>query len=328
MKYDAFISYRRSNGYGSAMVVLESLRKVGLECFVDLEYRRHGNFEEHLKDTILQTKNMILILSEGSLDTCWDEKDYVRKEILTAAGNGVNIIPVTEPDFRWPEGFSENPAVPKEISGLKTEQWIVLYKNSKEYSIVEIILRMKNVFVIDENTRKSALFVDRCAEYLGGGGESCRIDMAFHAGAEWITDSEKLEILNKYADRKTPIRILLNPTAAVGEICSHMAQPRRKYSGFEERIEAWGEYAGEFPGNVTVRVAMLPILHRSILVRNAEEGYANVRHYAYGKYVTKEDARYVFRPHDSEYRFYADEFDYMWENISADWKEALETIRK
>ena len=68
---------------------------------------RTGKFDEALEKAILQCRNVIVILSPGSLDRCSDPGDYVRKEIELAIKEGKNIIPVMMEGFKLPEFMPE-----------------------------------------------------------------------------------------------------------------------------------------------------------------------------------------------------------------------------
>lgn len=84
MNFDAFISYRRNNGFMIAQVINDQLAKRGINCFLDMEVLSSGKFDVKILSAIAEAPNFILILSEGALDKCSDEDDWVRSEILEA----------------------------------------------------------------------------------------------------------------------------------------------------------------------------------------------------------------------------------------------------
>ena len=45
MLYDAFISYRRDNGFFMAQVIRDRLKEKGVYCFLDLEELNSGKFD-------------------------------------------------------------------------------------------------------------------------------------------------------------------------------------------------------------------------------------------------------------------------------------------
>lgn len=104
-EYDIFISYRREGGFYLARLLQELLSK--RKVFLDLERLKSGKFDEALEKAILQCRNVIVILSPGSLDRCSVPGDYVRKEIELAIKEGKNIIPVMMEGFKLPEFMPE-----------------------------------------------------------------------------------------------------------------------------------------------------------------------------------------------------------------------------
>jgi len=102
--YDGFISYRRDNGGD-----LASLMKIGIELlgnknlFLDVEELNTGVFDSKLIEIINKSKNFLLILSKNSLDRCNIEGDWLRREIECAISGNKNIIPITTPNFEFPD---------------------------------------------------------------------------------------------------------------------------------------------------------------------------------------------------------------------------------
>lgn len=117
MVLDAFISYRRSNGYLMAYVVHDRLKERGINCFLDVEDIKAGRFDKTIESAILAASNFILILSPNALDRCVDEEDWMRKEILLAQKERKNIILVMFDGFQWPDTWPEN--MPEEIKLIK-----------------------------------------------------------------------------------------------------------------------------------------------------------------------------------------------------------------
>ena len=72
MAYDVFLSYRRfSNGVHGVHIarsLQQELRAMGLNVFFDMEELTDGKFNEKLYDAIEESKNVIFLMTEGSLD--------------------------------------------------------------------------------------------------------------------------------------------------------------------------------------------------------------------------------------------------------------------
>ena len=103
-----FISYRREGGLFIARTIHGELEKRGYNAFLDLERLGAGKFNEALLKEIETSTNFIIILSNGSLDRCVNKDDWVRKELAYAMKKGINIVPVMEQNFKFPEKLPED----------------------------------------------------------------------------------------------------------------------------------------------------------------------------------------------------------------------------
>ena len=117
MGYNAFISYRRDNGFLMAQIVHDKLAEKGITTFLDLEELRAGKFNEKIYEAIEDCDNFILVLPEGALNRCVDPEDWVRKEVLSAIQKKKKIIPIMCEGFDWPRDLYEK--LPKEIASLE-----------------------------------------------------------------------------------------------------------------------------------------------------------------------------------------------------------------
>ena len=95
--YDIFISYRRQGGAQYARILQLMLSRRGYEVFLDYDELTDGIFGDHIREAILNSSVFMLILSEGALDRCVNEDDWVRQEISLAVSERKHIIPV-DPD--------------------------------------------------------------------------------------------------------------------------------------------------------------------------------------------------------------------------------------
>ena len=112
MKYDIFISYRRT-AYDTANLIAEKLRHAGYRVFFDIDTLTSGKFNEQLLEVISGCKDFIIVLPENALERCTDENDWVRREVMCAIEYKKNIIPVMLNGFAWPtelpKGMEELP---------------------------------------------------------------------------------------------------------------------------------------------------------------------------------------------------------------------------
>jgi len=123
--YDVFISYRREGGETMAILLHDRLTAKGYSVFLDVESLNSGKFNSQLLSVIENCRDVIVVLSENSLDRCVNEDDWVRKELVHAFETGKNIIPFMLRGFKWPENL------PRDISELPLQNGV--NANSNEY---------------------------------------------------------------------------------------------------------------------------------------------------------------------------------------------------
>jgi hypothetical protein len=123
--YDIFISYRREGGETMAILLHDRLKAKGYSVFLDVESLNAGKFNSQLLKVIENCKDVIVVLSENSLDRCVNEEDWVRKELVHAFEKRKNIIPFMLRGFSWPENL------PDDISELPLQNGV--NANSNEY---------------------------------------------------------------------------------------------------------------------------------------------------------------------------------------------------
>lgn len=123
---DIFISYRRVGGREIARTVCLALQKEGYsDVFFDFNSLRDGIFNEQICKNIEECKDFILVLTEGALNRCGIEGDWVAKEISLAIEAGCKNIPlvVDANHYEWPE------SLPKKFNILKSIQFTTLLTN-------------------------------------------------------------------------------------------------------------------------------------------------------------------------------------------------------
>lgn len=124
--YDIFISYRREGGREIARTIKLALEARGYSnIFFDYNSLRDGVFNEAILSAIQNCKDFILVLSDGAMDRCSNEDDWVAREIRTAIASGCKIIPVkvNQGEWSWPADF------PKDLSVLGSIQFTTLLTN-------------------------------------------------------------------------------------------------------------------------------------------------------------------------------------------------------
>ncbi len=139
------------------------------------------------------------------------------------------------------------------------------------------------------------------------------VDMAFHAGIEWLMNEPKVAVLTRMLEQHVPLRVLLNDEATVADILPHMRARSKAYVSLTQGIEHWRRFQARWPGLVEVRVAKVPLLHAFCIVKGAQPA-ARVTYYTYANASMRKNYAQVF-PADSPYlALYAEEFGHLWES--------------
>lgn len=145
------------------------------------------------------------------------------------------------------------------------------------------------------------------------------ICMAFHSGTGWLSETEKVDILNRVlCQDNIKLKIILNLSDSVNTICSHMSQPSRNYSRFYQNAQKWCEFASSHPKNdISIYFSTVPMLHRIYWIKTkSNAGRINVKYYTYGNFIPKNDHRISCDSTNEVYNKYEAEFNYLLENTS------------
>lgn len=309
--YNAFISYRRENGFLMSQVIRDRLEDRGIHCFLDLEELRSGAFNEKLYDMIRESSNFILILSPGALDRCVHEDDWVRKEIIAATKMKKKIIPVLCNGFSWPKELY--PQLPEEIQNIENNTGI---KSSSDYlsaMIDKLVGFMDDVKAINEYVGTKRYFTENLN--AAHKNEIQRIDMAFHSGPSWHWDSDIVSILKQMLQMKIHIRVLINTEQAAMLLAQHMRTKGQRYHRFEDVIADWKVLEAENSKYVEVRLSEIPLLRRYYCVHYTDEKLdtVNVKHYTYANGNIHENFQSIFSVESHYFKLYQSEFEYLWE---------------
>ncbi|MBQ3285564.1 MAG: toll/interleukin-1 receptor domain-containing protein [Ruminococcus sp.] len=316
-KYDAFISYRRDNGFFIAQTLYDKLLDKGVLAFLDREKLRSGNFNEELYSAIGNSSSFILVLPPAALDGCVDEEDWVRKEVLRAIELEKPIIPVMCSGFQWPDEW--DPRIPKEMHSIRFQNGVV---ESNEYltamidKLISFIGKGKDSSGNSRLTAQQRYFLNA----LESQDKITGVDIATHGGDIWFRDDILLDILDRFKREKIPVRVLINTADAAESVAKHMrhSNKRRRYTAFSECVEEWKEYAADDNPNMELRLSDIPLLRQyySIHMSDSELDTVNVTYYTYGN--PRMDANYenIFTTYSDYFDLYRNEFEYLWENAS------------
>lgn len=95
-RYDIFVSYRRKGGSEKAQLVKSEMQLRGIpdeRIFLDTHSLHEGDFVSKIKTAVEESKNVVLIVSEGCFDEV-RETDFWYMEIKEALAQGKPIIPL------------------------------------------------------------------------------------------------------------------------------------------------------------------------------------------------------------------------------------------
>ena len=105
-RYDVFISYRRESGSQLASLLKVYLEIRNLSTFLDVTSLGGGKFDDALLTTIRQCSNLVVILTRDCLQRCIEDQrieDWLHRELVCALEHEVNIVPLCDPNFDWPD---------------------------------------------------------------------------------------------------------------------------------------------------------------------------------------------------------------------------------
>ena len=193
-KYDVFISYRRKTGVDDARLLQQALKARGYNVFFDYDSLRDGQFDERIFEAIDNAPIFILMLSEGALDNCVDEGDWVRMEIEHAIQRMRTIVPVSTAIQSW--AFPTN--LPDCLQVITKTQISELNKTSLFEESVDRIV--KDRFSVD-NTIKGywdlALY-DKCVAFArkAFAYESGAMPHGFEIGSDIVEVTRKNASMN------------------------------------------------------------------------------------------------------------------------------------
>ena len=318
MRYDAFISYRRDNGFLMAQVIHDHLEERGIHCFLDLEELQAGVFDEKIYDAIQDSPNFILILQPNAPNRCTDEEDWVAKEIIAATKMKKKIIPVLCEGFEWPKAlYPKLPIQVKNIENVNAVQASQYYLQAMIDKLIEFMVEIYPVQmtinrfdIINRSISTKNYFLEGMKRDIHS------VEMAFHAGAWWHWDGDMVDILCSLLEAKISIKVLLNTPKAAKLLGSHMRNRRQRYRKFKKCISDWKKAEEKYSEYLEVRVSDLPLLRRYYHIHYQEEKYdtVNVMHYTYANPKIEKDFQSIFGMESDYFRLYQSEFEYLWKN--------------
>lgn len=152
-------------------------------------------------------------------------------------------------------------------------------------------------------------------EFVNSGIDNgaARIDLAFHAGAEWLMIDTKLAVISKIVEKKIPCRILINNETSVQNIIPHMRSANKAYVGLTQNIKQWAKFAKQYPDFIQVRVSSIPLLHAFYHTKTGDLSSVRLAYYSYDNATMQKNYAHIFEHDSAYYDLYVNEFEYLWE---------------
>lgn len=306
--YDAFISYRRKNGFMAAKMIRELLKSKGVTAFMDLDELKSGTFDDKLLKAIEESPAFILVLPSDALSRCGEKDDWLTKEIVAAVNSGSNIIPVLGDGFEWPKEWDKN--VPEQVKCLSSYNGVEMSQYYVDAMIDKIIERIRGRSAESGNSDIDTFFKNRMKDM----GQIKGVDLAFHAGATWLESIDRVDLLEDLAESGVNVRIIINTPESAEILGKHMRHRLKRYTSFSEAIELWKGFCEPYE-NVRVKVSDIPLLriYYSFHMANPESDAVRVKYYTYGNAKIDKNFARNFEFTDSCFKLYRTEFEFLWD---------------
>lgn len=327
--YDVFISYRRETGFYAARIIRDYLESKGLNVFMDLSKIHSGRFPEQIVDGIERCRNFILVLSDGALNNCVSEEDWLRREIEIAVDAGKHIIPVALKGFKWPNRL--NRQLPEKVAGIKDYECVQENHDYFDSTLTKIVDFLQDVALryselqIVLNHSPSATTDRYFREHMVDTDQIHQIDMAFHAGSRWFTHMDLHEILIELLEAGKKVRILCNRPDVAESIGQHMRWDGLYYVPFDRAGELWQKLQARYPDLIEIRWCPIVLLRRyySFHMGDKRLDTVNVKHYTYANPDVSKNLQSIFDHRSGYFKMYREEFEYLWKRSdSADSEES------
>lgn len=317
-EFDVFISYRRDGGFHEVQNIRNFLEARGLSVFVDLQKIHSGEFGEQIYEAIDGSRNVIVVLSAGSIERCTKEDDWCRREIVRAVRAGKHIIPLWLNGFEWPKGYKKR--LPEEVRRLKKLQAVEESRNYFDATMERLLLELKDVEEkLESSSEEEINTVADTEKYFSENmrdlSKVLRVDMAFHSGFHWFVDAQKIALLRRLLKGGIQMRVMINSRQVLESVCALMQTEGMQYPEYDTMKNYWLQLQREFPVGMEVRMCDVPFMRRVYFFRMAEkmQSSVSVKHYTYGKAIDIHDVRSIFGAQSDYYLLFLDEFDFLWQ---------------
>lgn len=155
MDYDVFICYRhdglneKDRNVSTAKLIKRELERqfAGCRVFLDQHQCSDWRFQDVILPAIRSCRNFVVMLTDGSLDRCKDEEDWVRREILEAFISPCKVILISADGE-----MNELPKdMPRELAALEGVEITEIGVKRKSFEL-EMALLIRRLVVSDNES--------------------------------------------------------------------------------------------------------------------------------------------------------------------------------
>lgn len=313
--YDVFISYRHDTGFYVAEIIYSRLILNGYTVFMD-KNMASGEYTDKIYSAIKGCKNFISVLFPGDIEELKNSESWLCREAGWAVECKVpTIIPVMCDGFKWPES---DDCLCESMREVKKNNGVILHKDS---SLDKDLDKLCDVFLKNVSSSKPQITVTEFFEYNLNNREDYKVlgaDMAFHAGAPWLMQGKKRDLLLDYIAHKIPCRVLINTPEAAESIAKYMRDEDAIYVPFDSARDKWQKMAAKYPEFLEVRECDIPLIHVhhgvhfESLDTKSPFGDLHIRYYAYNNTRTDNAYEHRISSFSKHYSVYCDEFEFLW----------------
>lgn len=312
--FDVFISYRHETGFYMAQIIYTRLIANGYTVFMD-KTMNSGKFEEKIHSAIQNSRNFIVVLFPEDLPHCGNRDSWLNKEAGWAIEcPNINIIPVMCDGFEWPNSAN---SLTDTMCQVMQNNGILVHK---DYSLDADLDKLCDSFLKNVSPSKPRINTNDFFRYNLTQRDDltvCGVDVAFHAGAQWLLPGEKNTLLRNSLKKNIPWRVLINTPEAAESIACNMRDENALYVSFDQARAQWKKLAAMYPDSLEVRECCIPLIHVHHNIRFADNthkpyGEMHIRYYAYNNLQLDNAYEHEVSSFSKFYAIYAEEFEFLW----------------
>lgn len=168
--------------------------------------------------------------------------------------------------------------------------------------------------ILSNKAAKNYDLVDFFNSNLSNITELESIDIACHAGSEWLTDMRRIDLLNRLIENKVHINVIITEPQQAEIIASHMRHNECIYVSFSENMKYWMCFQQKHSDFVRVKVSQLPMMHNYYAFNrtNPLQDCMRINFYTYNNPYMGNNIIHILRPHSPQFQLFKQEFSYLW----------------